>query len=171
MSAWEVAMKRALVGVAALLALPACTPPATQPDKVAWSCVVERRFVFDTGPPFEDQTSRILWIDLKRGLYAVSEFGSTEIDLDWALAMAEARAANAGLAPVARQSAGFVCLAAGEDHLCRHGVDLARGAYAFDAAAIGQNADGGAPQGPETAARVTGVGECRPASDVSWPAL
>lgn len=164
-------MKRAWVWVAALLALTACAPPAAQPDKVALSCLVERRFVFERGAPFEDQRSRVLWIDLEHGLYAISEFGSTEIDLDWALAMAEARAAHAGLAPVARQSAGFVCLAVGEDGLCRHGVDLKRGAYAFETAAMGPNGDDGAPQGPDTAARVTGVGECRPASDMTWPAL
>lgn len=160
------AMKRAW-GAAAIVAAAGCAPaPTPLPDRVALSCVVERQFVAAGATQLIDDTSRTLWIDTARGLYAISEFGSEAVDPDWAAAFAEARTANAGLAPVARQTGSFVCLVAGEDQVCRHGVDLARGDYAFDTLAAGPVSDG-----PQTSARMIGTGRCSPAPDLGWPTL
>lgn len=155
------------MGMAALAGLWGCAAAeAPLPDRVALSCVVERTFVVDGVTQLIDDTSRTVWIDRARGLYAVSEFGSTEVDPDWAAAFAEARQAHDGLAPLARQTAAFMCFVAGSDQLCRHGVDLRRGDYAFDTTAAG-------PVGSaaETVARMVGTGRCSPASDLGWPSL
>ncbi len=160
-------MTRALVGLAALAALLGCAPAVEPlPNRVALSCLVQRAFVADGVTHLVDDTNRTLWIDRERGLYAVSEFGSQEVDPDWAAAFAEARQTHDGLAPLARQTAAFACFAAGSDQLCRQGVDLRRGDYAFDTTATG-------PMGAsrETVARMIGQGRCSPAPDLGWPSL
>ena len=159
-------MKRVLTGALALIALAGCAPAASLPDRVALSCLVGRSFAVDGVTQLEDATSRVLWIDVAQGLYAISEFGAEEVDPDWAEALAEARAAHGGLVPVTRRTGSFVCFVAGEDGLCQHGVDLVRGDYAFDTVAAGPG-----DAGPNTQARLRGVGRCSPAPDLGWPSL
>jgi len=160
------AIARVCVAACAAL-LASCSVPAVG-GRVTLSCAVSFSIRDGDVVQLEDDSTRVLWLDLDRGLYALSELGDTRVDDEWAEGLRAERAQNGGLARLAGRSGAFFCFERNEEGLCVHGVDVDRRLYAFTTP-VAMADPTAAPDARTPLARMDGRGRCSNAADVAWP--
>lgn len=158
----------AQVCVAACAALLASCSVAVPSGRVTLSCAVSFSIRDGDVVQLEDESTRILWLDLDRGLYALSELGETRVDDEWAEGLRAERAQNGGLARLAGRSGAFFCFERNDEGLCIHGVDVDRRLYAFTTPVAMADATT-APDARASLGRMDGQGQCSKTAEVAWP--